>query len=189
MKASARIITALLAAALLLGLCSCSLAFLGGNGGSGGKSSGKAPEWLEGAWSYASYDGEGGKFSGFHREAVRLTVIDDHTLLYEEYYYPDPEHPDFPSGVDYSFEREYTYDPDTDCVFIQRTDTGEFVGSVYTSGTHDRGYLQPVKIERLPDKDHLTDHPAVRFTLNPREITGDESGESKGNLRFNRGSD
>ncbi len=186
MKATARIITVLLAAALLLGLCSCSLTFLGGSGG--GKSSGKAPDWLEGAWSYAHYDGEGGAFSDFHRESVRLTVIDDHTLLYEEYYYPDPEHPDFASGVDYSFEREYTYDPDTDCVFISRTDTGVFSGKIYES-THDRGYLQPVKIERLPDKDHLTGHPATRFTLNPKELTGDESGESKGNLRFNRGED
>ncbi len=187
MKTFTKVSALLLAFLIAFALCSC-----GSDGGkTGGESkteAGKtsaAPEWINGAWSYASYDGEGGAFSGFHREAVRLTVIDDTTLLYEEFYYPDPEHPDWKDGVDYSFEREYYYDRETDCVFIKQTDTGVFEGKVF-SGSHDTGFLKPVRIERKPDKDRLTEHPAARFVLNPKELTGKDSGESSGNLRFNR---
>ncbi len=42
------------------------------------------------------------------------------------------------------------------------------------------------RIERHPEKDRLTGHPAVRFILNPKEITGNEKGEYSNNLRFNR---
>ena len=144
-----------------------------------------APEWLEGAWSYASYNGDGGTFSGFHRESVRITVIDDDTLLYEEYYYPDPDHPDNKFGVDYGFEREYYYDEINDCVFILQTDTGYYEGAIFP-GVSDKDYLSPLKIDRMPGKDHLTGCPAARFIHYPREITGDEKTEKAGNLRFNR---
>jgi len=142
-------------------------------------------DWINGSLSYAYYNGEGGAFSGFHSECVKLTVIDNDTLLYQEYYYPNPDHPDFPHGVDYQFERQYYYDPVNDCVFILRTETGNFEGNVYI-GTHDKGYLSSVRIERHPEKDRLTGHPAVRFILNPKEITGNEKGEYSNNLRFNR---
>lgn len=143
-----------------------------------------APEWLEGAWSHtAGIDDK--EYSEFSRESVRLTVIDEDTLLYEEYYYPNPGKPDWKYGVDYAFEREYYYDAKTDCVFILRTETGEFEGNVFP-GVHDKGYLSPIRIERVPAKDSIHNCPATRFVQNPREITGDEKTESYSNLRFNR---
>ena len=137
-------------------------------------------DWINGAWSYASYDGEGGAFSGFHSQATRITVIDADTLLYESYYYGDPAHPDWKSGVDYAFERQYTVDPKTGAILIEKTETGIIYGNLYGK-VGDEPYLDPTKIERLPEKDKLTGYPAVRFTYNPGT-----SEEYVGNLRFNR---
>ncbi len=145
------------------------------------------PYWLNGAWSGASYDNNGA-FSGFHRESVRYTIINNHTLYEEEYYYPDPAHPDFPSGVDYAFEREYLYYPETETVLIFQTETGVINGAVYGK-LSDNTYLKSRRIERVPEKDHLTGHPAIRTTMEPREMTGKEKDGNTGTLRFNRGND
>ena len=152
--------------------------------GSGNTPATGAPEWLEGAWSHtAGIDDE--QYSEFSRESVRITVIDEDTLLYEEYYYPNPGKPEWNHGVDYAFERQYYYDAKTDCVFILKTETGEFEGDVFP-GVHDKGYLSPIRIERHPDKDSIHDCPAARFVQDPKEITGDEKTEWWSNLRFNR---
>ena len=143
------------------------------------------PYWLNGAWSGASY-GHEGEFTGFHRESVRYTIINNHTLLQEEYYYPDPEHPDFPWGLDYAFEREYLYYPETQTVLVFETETGIIDGAVYGKIT-DRTSLKSRRIERVPEKDYLTGHPATRTTLEPREITGKDKDGGTGTLRFNRG--
>ena len=152
--------------------------------GSGNTPATGAPEWLEGAWSHtAGIDDE--QYSEFSRESVRITVIDEDTLLYEEYYYPNPGKPEWNHGVDYAFERQYYYDAKTDCVFILKTETGEFEGDVFP-GVHDKGYLSPIRIERHPDKDSIHGCPAARFVQDPKEITGDEKTEWWSNLRFNR---
>ncbi|MBR1739387.1 MAG: hypothetical protein IJ737_03755 [Ruminococcus sp.] len=143
------------------------------------------PDWLEGAWGSAHYDGEGGTFSGFHTYATRITIIDDHRLMYEVYYYQDYYHPEFSYGQDYAYEREYTYDPDTETVLIPRTDTGVIVGKIYDwSGTSmEKDHLDPLKIQRTPDKDHLTDHVSARFTFDPMELTGKDT-ERDGSLHY-----
>lgn len=145
------------------------------------------PLWLNGAWSGASYDNNG-DFTEFHRESVRYTIINNHTLYEEEYYYPDPEHPDFPSGLDYAFEREYLYYPETQTVLIFQTETGVINGAVYGK-LSDNTYLKSRRIERVPEKDHLTGHPAIRTTMEPREMTGKEKDGNTGTLRFNRGNE
>ncbi len=42
------------------------------------------------------------------------------------------DNPEDPVGVDYGFEREYTYDPETDTFFIPRTETGKIEGKFYS---------------------------------------------------------
>ena len=137
-------------------------------------------DWVNGAWSYPKYEGEGGAFSGFSNQSNRITIIDGETLLYESYYYADPAHPDWPSGVDYAFERKYTVDPKTGAILIEKTETGIIYGNLYGKAG-DRPDLSPMRIERVPEKDFLTGYPAARFILNPG--TKDEKAQ---NLRFNR---
>ena len=143
------------------------------------------PYWLNGAWSGASY-GHEGEFTGFHRESVRYTILNNHTLLEEEYYYPDPDHPEFPWGLDYAYEREYLYYPETQTILIYQTETGAIVGAIYGQIT-ERTNLRSKRIVRVPEKDYLTGHPAIRTTLEPREMTGKETDGNTGTLRFNRG--
>ena len=147
----------------------------------------KIPYWLNGAWSGASY-GSGGEFTGFHRESVRYTILNDHTLYEEEYYYPDPDHPQFAWGLDYAFEREYIYDPETMTVFIFQTETGVINGAVYGQ-LSDNTFLKSRRIVRVPEKDKLTGHPAIRTTMEPKELTGAANDGYTGTLRFNRGDD
>ncbi len=155
-------------------------------------SSSGIPEWLNGAWSQAytwKEEENEDPFEG-HDHAYKITIIDDHTLLFEAYYYLHPNHPDFPHGQDYAYEREYTYDPDTETVLIPRTDTGLIVGKVYDwSETSMADYeLKPVKIQKTPDKDAVIrgkEHESARFTFDPMELTGEDT-EKSGDLRYKR---
>ena len=118
---------------------------------------GQTPDWLNGAWSTADYDSNG--ITGYSRESVRFTILSDHTLLYEEYYFEDPEHDFWPWGVDYAYEREYTYDPETETVIIPETYTGTVKGNVYDwTGTDlEKDHLREVMIIRKPEKDNGDD--------------------------------
>ena len=139
-----------------------------------------APDWINGPWSEGQYDDQGSFSFVYSRNSVRITLLDDHTLLWEKYLYPD-DNPDHPSGVDYAFEREYYYDPKTDSFFIQRTETGQIIGNFYTwSDDH----LDPYCITRMPDKDEQG-MPAAKFTCNPKELTGKDTG-SVVTMRYNR---
>ena len=148
-----------------------------------GESGGKTPTWLNGTWSKTEYKDNWEIV--FTRESVRLTVLNDHTLLYEEYYYYDFDHPSFPWGVDYSYEREYTYDPKTETVIISATDTGLIVGQVYdwSETSMAKTSLNPVKIVKEPAKDNY-DCIAARFFYNPKELGGTST--DSGNIRYER---
>ena len=146
---------------------------------------GQTPDWLNGAWSKAEY-GNGAQITGYSRESVRFTILNDHTLLHEEYYFQgDPSH-GWPWGVDYAYEREYTYDPATETVIISETYTGVIQGKVYDwTGTDlEKDHLREVMIIRKPEKDNGDD-------ICARVITGyldysEEKLPTAGNLRFRR---
>lgn len=151
------------------------------------------PDWLNGAWSEAYTFKEENNEDPFedHNHAYKITIIDDHTLLWEVYYYLHPNHPDFAHGLDYAFEREYTYDPDTEKVLIPETNTGLIVGKVYDwSETSMASYsLGPVKIQRTPEKDtpiRGKERESARFTFEPEELTGEKESKNQGDLRYKR---
>ena len=83
--------------------------------------------------------------------------------------------------MDYGFEREYTYDPETDTFFIPRTETGKIEGKFYS---WNDDHLDAYAITRTPDQDEAG-LPAARFTCNPKELTGKEKG-SVVSTRLNR---
>ena len=138
------------------------------------------PDWINGPWSEGRYDNEGVFSFVYSRNSVRITIINDHTLLWEKYLYPTDD-PEEPYGVDYGFEREYTYDPESDSFFIQRTETGQIIGNFYT---WPEDHLDPYCITRMADEDR-PNLPAARFTCNPKELTGKDTG-SVVSMRYNR---
>ena len=81
----------------------------------------------------------------------------------------------------------YPFEPDTpapaphDGLFSSEHGTGQIIGNFYT---WPEDHLDPYCITRTPDKD-VQGMPAARFTCNPKELTGKDTGSVE-TMRYNR---